>query len=171
MDITAEQIQVSRLAKFLRYAVTLALAGCAASWLVMTSVFWLGHTELDLGAGLVTLQMGIAGDVSNQPWVLWLLLNVDLAIVGYGLYRLRALLLGYEAGELFSRRAANHLSAFALCMVLREVVDLLAPLVSSGAFHVDTGSLRLVLVGIVFWLLSRVLAAAFTLADDHGRII
>lgn len=171
MDLTAEQIQVRRLAKFLRYAVTLALAGCVASWLVMSAVFWFGHTELDLGAGVAKVQMGIAGDVPHQPWLLWLLLNIDLAIVGYGLYRLRALLLGYEAGELFSRRAADHLSAFALCMVLREVVDLLAPLVTSGALNIDSGSLRLVLVGVVFWLLSRVLAAAYTLADDHGRII
>ncbi|MBV1774595.1 hypothetical protein KSF73_02580 [Burkholderiaceae bacterium DAT-1] len=176
MDISAEQIQVRRLARLLRWLVMLALAGGTLVWGLFSWTLWAGQTQLQgaMAGGVATIGVGMAqtGGLVGHPPLMWLYMSLDLAIVGYGLLRLSALLLGYEAGDLFSRRAADHLSAFALCMVLREAVDMVVPLVGGLAgFSIDSGSLRLLLVGTVFWLLSRILAAAYTIADDHGRII
>jgi hypothetical protein len=148
-------------------------------FLVCGFLLWLAVSVALLGGGDASFHLGPIGAgltdaklLAGHPWSAWLMLTLDLSVVGYGLLRLAQLLRGYEEGELFGQRASAHLSAFALSVVVRELIDMLAPMLGGwSSFSVDSGNLRVLMVGTVFWLLSRILAAAHVVADDHGQII
>ena len=176
--------RIRLLARCTRWLVSLALVTGTLCWAVLT---WLAlkaqfgglpQGYVFAGAGLIK---GTDGElIATHPMLLWAYVSLALGITAYGLLCLWRLMRLFEAGIVFNRQAPNYLSAFAICILLRELLDIVAlPLISmtmtggkhSASFNVDSGTMHVLFITLLFFLMSRIMAAAFVVADDNKRII
>jgi hypothetical protein len=179
--------RIGRLARYTRWALSLAFLGGALSWAALTWQVIQGPTDATAPAtgGHLHVGVGVFNDPAGQlmavhPALLWGYVTVALGITGYGLVRLWRLTRMYEAGTVFDRQAPAHLSAFAVCMLVRELLDTVAlPLLAMATpgatraadFTINSGTLRVLFITLLFFLMSRIMAAAYVIADDNERII
>ncbi|MET3132007.1 hypothetical protein AAKU55_002277 [Oxalobacteraceae bacterium GrIS 1.11] len=187
MKMTSKYAKISQLARSTRWVLSLALVGGALFWAALT---WqlikgqFGGLPQSTGAYLVP-GVGFPNGPDGQllaahPMLVWGYGTLALGITGYGLLRLVRLMRMYEAGAVFDRQAPAHLSAFAICIVLRELLDIVAlPLLSlvtpdgmrSASFNIDSSTMHVLFITLLFFLMSRIMAAAYVVADDNERII
>ena len=120
-----------------------------------------------------------------HPWTAMTALSlVSLALL-WGFWRLWQLMGLFMAGEFFSLRAARKLRAFALSLVLAVLAGLLAaPLLlviawQQGAvpdtarltLSLDATDLLALLVAVLLWMVTAIMAEARRLAEDNAQII
>ncbi|MCY0912669.1 DUF2975 domain-containing protein [Massilia antarctica] len=186
MKMMSNHAKISRLARYSRWALTLAL-GCGAlmwgvlTWLVIDGQFGpLSSASIHLASGV-----GLLSDLDKQllaahPILLWGYGTLALGITGYGVLRLLRLMRMYESGAVFDRRAPAHLAAFAVCIAARELLDTLAlPLLAMGMgdssrpmnMRIDSSTVHVLLITFLFFLMSHIMAAAYVVADDNEKII
>jgi hypothetical protein len=179
--------QIRRLARCTRWVLSLALICGALFWaalsrLVINGQFGgLAQSTSAYRIPGVGLANGPDGQLlAAHPMLLWGYGTLALGITGYGLLRLLRLMRMYEAGAVFDRQAPAHLSAFAICIALRELLDIVAlPLLSMVAtdgvrptsFNIDSSTMHVLFITLLFFLMSRIMAAAYVVADDNERII
>jgi hypothetical protein len=187
MKMAPQYARIRLLARCTRWLLSLALVAGALFWALLT---WLA-VKVQLGGlpqladGFLHAGTGLFSGPDGQllaahPMRLWGYVSLALGITAYGLLCLWRLMRMYEAGIVFDRRAPNYLSAFAICILLRELLGIVAmPLISmtmgggqpSMAFNFDSGTMHVLFITLLFFLMSRILAAAYVVADDHKRII
>ena len=173
------------IARCTRSLLSLALVAGTLFWALLTGL----AVQLQLGTlpqwadgylhiGTGTLKLSNGQIIAAHPMLIWAYATLTLGITAYGLLRLWRLMRMYEAGNVFDRLAPNHLSAFAICILLRELLDMVAPLLmsmndvhQSAGVSVDSGTLYVLLITLLFFLMSRIMAAAYVVADDNERII
>ncbi|MFZ6686358.1 DUF2975 domain-containing protein [Undibacterium sp. SXout11W] len=187
MKLTTQHAQIRLLALSTRWILSLALVIGVIFWALLT---WMAFTSQfqrlpQMANGYMSIGIGLSYDPNGKllaahPFFIWGYISLALGIAGYGLLRLWRLMHMYEAGNVFDRRAPNHLSTFAICILLRELLDIVAiPLISMAinndnhwvSFNIDSGTTHVLLITILFFLMSRIMAAAYFVADDNDGFI
>ncbi len=187
MKLTTEHVQIRLLARITRWILSLAFVVGAIFWALFT---WMAFTSQlqglpQMANAYMSIGIGLSNDpngklLASHPFLIWGYISLALGITGYGLQRLWRLMHMYEAGKVFDRRAPNHLSAFAICIFLRELLDIVAvPLISMAisddnhwvGFNIDSGTTHVLFITLLFFLMSRIMAAAYLVADDNEGFI
>lgn len=169
---------MSRAARWLRHALTLAVLLLVAAniWL-----WWHGSGQ----SGERWLSVAVESSSALQAYPLVSMVTVSLAslVLLGGLCRLWRLMRLFEANEFFSVAAAGHLRGFALALMLAVLVDVVAPplllllarLAGAGVTalvaQLDAGDLMALLVGVLLWQVTSIMAEARRLAEDNAQIV
>lgn len=169
-----------RSARWLRRALVLAalLIVAANVW-----VWWYGKGRH--GSDWIAVISTWSPAFDAQPWTAALALSlVSLALL-WGFWRLWQLMGLFIAGEFFSVRAARKLRAFALSLVLAVLAGLLAaplllalsslwvtvPDTTMITLNLDATDLLALLLALLLWMVTTIMAEARRLAEDNAQII
>lgn len=171
---------LTRVARSLRWLLLLAMLVMAAvnAWVWIYGKGSHGHDWINMVATW-------SQPFDAHPWTAMTALSlVSLALL-WGFWRLWQLMGLFIVGEFFSVRAARKLRAFALSLVLAVLAGLLAaplllviarqweavPDTARLTLSLDATDLLALLVAVLLWMVTAIMAEARRLAEDNAQIV
>lgn len=176
----AHSVSVIRSARWLSRVLVLAMA----LLVVVNAWVWI-FGKGSHGLGWIAVAFTWPKQFDAQAWTAMTAMSlVSLALL-WGFWRLRQLMGLFMTGEFFSVRAVRKLQAFALSLVLAVLAGMLvAPLLLLLAWqwgavagsarltlNLDATDLLALLMAVLLWMVTAIMAEARRLAEDNAQIV
>lgn len=157
---------ITRLAKVLRWVSLGTIAGVLAVRVYAIAV-----------PGNHFVVQRLPESLLEHPVIVNVLTWSVVLLVCYGLLRMTQLARLYEKGQIFSLATAKHWRVIALCLLLKAILRVAAPVLSAlftpGEFNLilESSDYWDLLVAGLFYLIAQIMTQAQLLAEDNEQIV